>query len=222
MTERIGHEATGVQLFFSGSRSCAVEETAGIVAIGASTGGPGALEKILPRFPGNFPIPILIVQHMPSGFTSTFAERLNSLCSIGVREATQSQGLEAGMAYIAPAGRHMRVVKSVADHKPRIVLDSRRGKAEHMPSIDELMKSVAGLFGSRAIGVIMTGMGCDGAAGIAAIFHQGGLTIGQDESSCAVYGMPRVCAERGILRRVAPVTYIPNIILRAIRSSRQT
>ncbi len=116
----------------------------------------------------------------------------------------------------------MRVVKSLADHKPRIVLDCRRGKAEHMPSIDELMKSVAGLYGNRAIGVIMTGMGCDGAAGIAAIFHQGGLTIGQDESTCTVYGMPRVCAERGVLSRVAPLTYIPNIILRAIRGSRNT
>ena len=222
MTERIAHDSNGAQLFLSSSRSCAVEETSAVVAIGASTGGPGALEKILPRFPGNFPVPILIVQHMPFGFTKPFAERLNSLCSIGVREATQSQGLQPGVAYLAPAGSHMRVVKSLADHKPRIVLDCRRGKAEHMPSIDELMKSVAGLYGNRAIGVIMTGMGCDGAAGIAAIFHQGGLTIGQDESTCTVYGMPRVCAERGVLSRVAPLTYIPNIILRAIRGSRNT
>ena len=222
MTERIAHEGNGAQLFPGGSRSCTVEETPAIVAIGASTGGPGALGRILPRFPADFPIPILIVQHMPFGFTGPFAERLNSLCSIGVREATQSQALQPGMAYIAPAGSHMRVVNSLADHKPRIVLDSRRGKALHIPSIDELMKSVAGLYGNRTIGVVMTGMGCDGAAGIGAIFHKGGLTIGQDEATCTVYGMPRVCAELGILTRVAPLTYIPHLIMRAIRGARCT
>jgi len=211
--------AEGPQLLLGGSRSPATQEIPEIVAIGASTGGPGALEKILPRFPGDLPVPILIVQHMPSGFTRPFAERLNTICSIGVREATQSQRLLPGMAYIAPAGTHMRVVKSLADQKPRIVLDSRRGRAEHIPSIDELLKSVAVVYGSRAIGVIMTGMGSDGAAGIAAIFHQGGLTIGQNEDTCAVYGMPRVCAELGVLTRVAPLTYIPNIVMRAVRNS---
>lgn len=214
------------QLIARDSRSSAAEETPGqiaapeIVAIGISTGGPSALEKILPRFPGNLPVPILIVQHMPSGFTRPFAERLNTLCSISVREATQSQGLQPGMAYIAPAGTHMRVVRSLAGDEPRIVLDYRRGKALHMPSIDELMKSVAELYGNRAIGVIMTGMGSDGAAGIAAIFHRGGLTIGQNEATCTVYGMPRACAELGVLTMIAPLSYIPTVIIRAIRNSR--
>lgn len=191
-------------------------EEPAVVAIGISTGGPSALERILPRFPANLPVPILIVQHMPSGFVAPLAERLNSLCAISVREAAQHQMIEPGTAYLAPAGAHMRVVKSLTDQKPRIVLDSRRGKALHMPSIDELMKSVAAVYRSRVIGVIMTGMGSDGASGMAAIYNQGGLTIGQDETSCTVYGMPRVCAELGVLTRVVTLAHIPNAILRVL------
>lgn len=189
-----------------------------VVAIGLSTGGPSALEQILPRFPNDLPVPILIVQHMPSGFTAPLAQRLNSLCSISVREAKQHQRIESGVAYLAPAGAHMRVVESLTDQKPRIVLDPWRGKALHMPSIDELMKSVAMIYRDRAIGVIMTGMGCDGASGIAAIHHQGGVTIGQDESSCTVYGMPRVCAELGVLTKTVPLVHIPTAIMRAIKN----
>ena len=189
-----------------------------VVAIGVSTGGPSALEQILPRFPSDFPVPILIVQHMPSGFTAPLAERLNSLCSISVREAQQHQKIESGVAYLAPAGTHMRVVESLTDQKPRIVLDRWRGTALHMPSIDELMKSVAAIYRDRAIGVIMTGMGCDGASGIAAIHDQGGVTIGQDESSCTVYGMPRACAELGVLTRTVTLVHIPNAIMRAIKN----
>jgi len=222
MTESTAHEDGRAQQFLSGSRSWAIEEAPAVVAIGTSTGGPGALEKIMPRFPRNFPVPILIVQHMPSGFTKTFAERLNSLCCIEVREATQSQRLQPGVAYIAPAGAHMKVVKSLADSKPRIVLDSRRGKAQHIPSIDELMKSVAEVYRNRAIGVIMTGMGSDGAAGIAAIFREGGLTIGQNEATCTVYGMPRACAELGVLSRIVSLSYIPTVIIRATRNCKRT
>jgi two-component system chemotaxis response regulator CheB len=177
------------------------------------------LERILPRFPANISVPILIVQHMPQGFTKPFAERLNSISSIVVREATQNQSLHPGAAYIAPAGAHMRVVQSLSDHKPRIALDARRGDALHMPSIDELMQSVADLYGNRAIGVIMTGMGCDGAEGMAAIFHAGGITIGQDQATCTVYGMPRVCAELGVLTRVAPLSHIPTEITRLLHHS---
>jgi len=193
-----------------------------VVAMGISTGGPSALERILPRFPGNLPVPILIVQHMPSGFIAPLAERLNSLCSISVREANQHQLIEPGVAYLAPAGSHMRVLKSLTDRGARIVLDPRRGNALHMPSIDELMKSVSVLYRNRAIGVIMTGMGSDGASGIAAIYNQGGLTIGQDETSCTVYGMPRVCAELGVLTRIVTLVHIPNVIISAIRNPKQT
>lgn len=196
-------------------------EVPAVVAIGISTGGPSALEQILPRFSSNLPVPILIVQHMPHGFITPLANRLNSLCSISVREAIQHQLIEPGVAYMAPAGAHMRVVKSFTDQKPRLVLDSRRGKALHMPSIDEMMKSVAAVYRNRAVGVIMTGMGSDGASGIAAIYNQGGLTIGQDETSCTVYGMPRVCAELGILTRIVTLVHIPNVIIQVINNPKR-
>lgn len=189
-----------------------------IVAIGISTGGPRALEQIMPRFPHQFPIPILIVQHMPRGFTGPLSERLNQLCSIRVSEAIQQQRLQPGTAYIAPAGRHMRVVRNLFDDEPMLLLDSHRGHSLHMPSVDLLMKSVAEIYRSSAIGVIMTGMGCDGTEGITAIFKAGGLTIGQDEASCTVYGMPRACAEAGVLTKVAPLSRIPFEIMHALQT----
>jgi two-component system, chemotaxis family, protein-glutamate methylesterase/glutaminase len=191
-----------------------------VVAIGVSTGGPKALEQILPVFPPDFPVPILIVQHMPVGFTATFAQRLNSLCPINVKEAAQGELIRPGAAYIAPAGVHMRVVPRLSDSKPAIGLDKYPEDAMHVPSVDVLMKSVAQVFKNRALGAIMTGMGSDGAAGMAAIFRQGGLTFGQDEASCAVYGMPRVCAQLGVLTHVLSLPDIPACIIRATRRRR--
>jgi len=192
-----------------------------VVAIGVSTGGPKALEQILPRFPSDFPIPLLIVQHMPIGFTGPFAQRLNNLCSIPVREAAQSELIKPGTAYIAPAGLHMRVTRRLSDSKRILCLDSHPEDALHIPSIDILMTSAAEVFRNRVIGVIMTGMGCDGAEGMTAIFRHGGLTIGQDEATCAVYGMPRACAELGIIMRVVPLFEIPSQIIHATRRRKQ-
>jgi two-component system, chemotaxis family, protein-glutamate methylesterase/glutaminase len=188
-----------------------------IVAIGVSTGGPKALEQILPRFPVDLPVPIVIVQHMPVGFTGPFAERLDALCSIGVLEAAQGELIQSGVAYIAPAGTHMRVSRRASDAQLIVSLDSQARDALHIPSIDVLMKSVAELFHSRAMGVIMTGMGSDGAEGISAVFHEGGLTIGQDEATCAVYGMPRACSELGVLSRMVPLLDIPKQIIQETR-----
>src|SRR4051794_30248083 len=182
--------------------------TPAVVAIGVSTGGPKALEQILPSFPADFPIPILIVQHMPIGFTAPFAHRLDSLCRINVREAVQNEMLCPETAYIAPAGLHMRVVRRLCDSRPAISIDHHPEDAPHIPSVDVLMDSVAQVFSNRSIGVIMTGMGSDGAVGIGSIFHHGGITIGQDEASCAVYGMPRACAQLGILTHVLPLADI--------------
>jgi two-component system, chemotaxis family, protein-glutamate methylesterase/glutaminase len=192
-----------------------------IVVFGVSTGGPKALEQILPRFPGNFALPILIVQHMPVGFTAPFAQRLNTLCSIAVHEATQREVIQPGIAYIAPAGLHMRVVNRVSDSKTILTLDRHPEDSLHVPSVDILMNSVAEVFKNRALGVIMTGMGSDGATGMSAIYRQGGITIGQDEATCAVYGMPRVCAERGILTRIVPLEDIPAQILHFTRRRRR-
>jgi len=186
-----------------------------VVAIGVSTGGPKALEQMLPCFPGSFSLPIMIVQHMPVGFTAAFAQRLNNLCAIAVREARHHEPIEAGVAYIAPAGKHMRILQPPFDLQPIVSLDPQPQNALHIPSIDILLNSVADTFHDRAIGVIMTGMGSDGAEGMSAIFQEGGLTIGQDQASCAVYGMPRVCANLGILNEIVPLAEIPKQIMRA-------
>jgi two-component system chemotaxis response regulator CheB len=195
--------------------------TIALVAIGLSTGGPKVLEQILPKFPEEFPVPILIVQHMPLGFTAPLARRLDSCSSITVKEAAQGESICPGTAYIAPAGLHMRVAPRLWGSDPVISLDDLPRNALHIPSVDELMKSVAQMFQNRSIGVIMTGMGSDGAAGITAIHKQGGLTIGQDEESCAVYGMPKACAQLGVLSHVLPLSDIPFYIMNATQYRRR-
>jgi two-component system, chemotaxis family, protein-glutamate methylesterase/glutaminase len=187
-----------------------------VVAVGISTGGPKALQEILPCFPRDFSVPILIVQHMPPGFTGPFAQRLNNLCALAVCEATHHDYLQPGVIYIAPAGLHMTVERQV-DSRTLICLNNQPQDCLHIPSVDILMKSVAEGFGNQALGVIMTGMGSDGAEGMRAIHRRGGFTIGQDEATCTVYGMPRACAEMRVLSRVAPLAQIPGLILQATR-----
>ena len=191
--------------------------TPSIVAMGVSTGGPKALQEILPRFPRDLPVPILIVQHMPAGFTGPFAQRLDALCALTVREATARELIQPGTVYIAPAGLHMRVERRLSDGRVMISLDPEPEDALHIPSVDVLMQSVAALYGNTAMGVIMTGMGADGAEGMKAIHLAGGLTIGQDEASCTVYGMPRACADLGILGRIVPLNEIPAHIVQTTR-----
>lgn len=191
-----------------------------IVAIGTSTGGPKALQEILPLFPGDLPIPILIVQHMPAGFTAPFAQRLNSLCSLTVREASNRETIQPGVVYIAPAGLHMSVER-LSDSRTILRLGTHPENSLHTPSVNVLMNSVAAVFGNLALGVILTGMGSDGAEGMSAIHRRGGLTIGQDEATSTVYGMPRVCAELGVLTRIVPLPLIPTHILHATRSRKQ-
>jgi two-component system chemotaxis response regulator CheB len=184
-----------------------------IVALGISTGGPKALQEILPALPRSLSVPIVIVQHMPVGFTGPFARRLNSLCALSVREAAHGASLEPGVIYIAPAGRHLTIERSGA--RASICLSEAPLNQLHTPSIDVMMKSVAAAFQSQAMGIIMTGMGADGSQGMRAIHECGGFTVGQDEPSCAVYGMPRVCAEMGILHHVVPLNQIPYEVLQA-------
>ena len=191
-----------------------------IVALGTSTGGPKALQEILPLFPRDLSVPILIVQHLPPGFTGTFAQRMDALCSVTVREATHGEPIQPGVVYIAPAGMHMTVERP-SDSRAIIWLDTRPEDCLHIPSVDVLMKSVAEAFGNGALGVIMSGMGSDGAEGMKAIHRRGGLTIGQDEASCTVYSMPRACAELGVLSRVVPLLEIPGQILQATRYHRR-
>lgn len=190
--------------------------TPAIVVIGTSTGGPKALQETLPLLPRELPVPVLVVQHMPAGFTSAFAQRLNALCSVTVREAVDRDVLQPGVVYIAPAGMHMTVERP-SESRAFICLDTQPENSLHIPSVDVTMKAVAESFGNLAMGVIMTGMGSDGALGMEAIHHKGGITIGQDEATCTVYGMPRACAELGVLQRVVPLSQISEQIVKATR-----
>jgi two-component system chemotaxis response regulator CheB len=185
-----------------------------IVAIGISTGGPKALQDILPTLPKDLSIPIVVVQHMPPSFTAPFAQRLNKLCAISICEASDRESVRPGVVYIAPSGSHITVERPTGS-RTVIRLSDKPENQSHIPSADVMMQSVADAFGSLAMGIIMTGMGSDGARGMDAIHRAGGLTVGQDEMSCGVYGMPRVCAEMGILDRVVPLLQIPEEILLA-------
>jgi two-component system chemotaxis response regulator CheB len=174
---------------------------------------------MLPLLPRDLSVPILIVQHMPAGFTAPFAQRLNSLCSVTVREARHGETVQPGVVYLAAAGKHMRVER-ISLSRTILCLDTHPDDCLHIPSVNVLMNSVAMAYRNLALGIIMTGMGSDGAEGMQSIFRAGGLTIGQDEATCTVYGMPRVCAELGILARVVPLSQIPKQILEATQFRR--
>ena len=190
-----------------------------IVAIGTSTGGPEALQDLLPQLPADLPVGVIVVQHMPQGFTGPLAKRLNTISAIEVREAEHGDFVEAGKVYIAPAGRHITVAQhgTISELKTKICLSDLPLGTLHRPSADVMMLSVAGVFGRYSCGIILTGMGDDGLKGMSAIHDAGGITIGQDEASSAVYGMPRVCAERGILQGVFPLSQMKEQILHALR-----
>src|SRR5262249_43093050 len=153
--------------------------------------------------------------HMPPGFTAPFARRLDSLSKLKVREASQGDVVEPGSVYIAPAGQHTTILRRGS--KTILHLSSEPSGALHKPSVDVAMLSAAEQFGSHAFGVIMTGMGSDGLHGMTAIRDAGGITMGQDEATSAVYGMPRCCAEHGVLQKVVPLQHLPRQILNAVR-----
>ncbi|XHS80115.1 chemotaxis response regulator protein-glutamate methylesterase [Burkholderiaceae bacterium UC74_6] len=171
-----------------------------IVAIGASTGGTQALESVLTSLPSHSP-PIVVVQHMPEKFTAAFAERLNGLSRINVIELNAPTVLVPGLAVIAPGGRHMQVRRDSSGQFIAEVVDGPPVK-RHKPSLDVLFRSVAKAAGAQALGVILTGMGDDGAAGLAQMHDAGARTIAQDEASCVVFGMPREAIKLGAADRV--------------------
>jgi two-component system chemotaxis response regulator CheB len=184
-----------------------------LVCIGSSTGGPKALQQILPMLPPDLPAPIAIVQHMPPGFTGPFAKRLDSICQLHVKEVEPNEPLQAGVIYIGVAGAQFRVVRRGSGSFAHI--SSIPTNTAHIPSVDILMLSAADQFGQLAMGVILTGMGADGLHGISAIYRAGGYTVGESEHSCVVYGMPRACAEAGVLHGVFALETIPGEIARA-------
>ncbi len=163
-----------------------------LCVIGASTGGPAAVQRILQRLPGRFPLPVVVVQHMPPGFTDAFARRLDSLSRLRVTEAVEGHRLAAGDVVIAPGGRHLRVSPGLA-----VVLSPEPADARHIPSVDVTMRSAARSRPGRVLGILLTGMGEDGAEGMATIRAGGGVTFAESEASCVVYGMPRAAVRRG-------------------------
>jgi len=171
-----------------------------VVAIGVSTGGPQALEFVLSQLPGDFPGAIAVVQHMPEGFTDMFARRLDEVCPLRVKEAQSGDALQAGRVLICPGNRHMKV-KRLSQGTIVALTDEPRVNG-HRPSADVLLRSVAEQFKGQAVGILMTGMGDDGAEGLGAIKKEGGMTIAQNEESCVVYGMPKAAIERGYATRV--------------------
>jgi two-component system chemotaxis response regulator CheB len=170
-----------------------------VIGIGASTGGVEALREILVNLPPRMP-PILIAQHMPPGFTETFARRLNSICQIGVREAEDGQVACHGMAYIAPGGRHLSLTRRMGGYVLRVSDEPPVNR--HRPSVDPLFRSIAKAAGARAIGVMLTGMGGDGAEAMLEMRRAGAHTIAQDEASSVVFGMPRQAIALGGVREV--------------------
>ena len=185
-----------------------------LVAIGTSTGGTQALDAVLRALPAEVP-GIVVVQHMPAQFTATFAERLDSHCRIRVREAKNGDRVEPGLALIAPGGRHM-VVRRAPSHYYVDIVDGPPVN-RHRPSVDVLFRSVAVCAGPAATGIIMTGMGDDGARGMKEMADVGAHTIAQDEKSCVVFGMPKVAIELGGARQILPLDRIHETIVAAGR-----
>ena len=171
-----------------------------VVAIGISTGGPQALTEILPQFPDSFPFGILIVQHMPEGFTELFARRLDSICNISVKEAADGDIVRPGLALIARGNKHLKVKRT--HYGVVSVLSQAIEVSGHRPSANVLFDSIAEEYGNSTIGIIMTGMGDDGVEGLGRIKEKGGLTIAQDEETSVIYGMPKVAVEKGYVDMV--------------------
>ncbi len=189
-----------------------------LVLIGTSTGGPKALQDVIPTLPSSINAGILIVQHMPPGFTKSLAERLDSMSRIKVKEAEHGEKVVSGCAYIAPGDSHMLVKSHVSDQARSlyIVLDKSAPIGGHRPAVNSMMESAADQFWAHMVGVIMTGMGSDGAEGIKQIKAKNGKNIAEDKSSCIVYGMPKAAAETGAVDKVVPLNEIGDWIVRML------
>lgn len=189
-----------------------------VVAIGLSTGGPNALAALLPELPADFPVPILIVQHMPRLFTGQLAARLAARCALEVREGHHGAAIGPGQAWIAPGDHHMTVVRGA--RAPRLRIFQGPPENSCRPAADPLFRSVARSFGARALAVVMTGMGQDGLRGCECIRRAGGQVVVQDEPSSVVWGMPGAVAAAGLAHKVLPLSQIGAELVRRAAGGR--
>lgn len=187
----------------------------GIVTIGTSTGGPGALQQIIPYLPTDFPVPVVIAQHMPPNFTRPFSERLNQLSKITVKEAEEGEPLKPGFVFVAPGRGHMRL-KRVRGIETVVSISESKEDFIYRPSVDALALSVSELYPGRALGVILTGMGNDGLMGFKSIKQTGGKIYAQDEKTCVVFGMPKAIIEAGLADKVLPLEEIAGEIINSV------
>jgi two-component system chemotaxis response regulator CheB len=185
-----------------------------VVAIGTSTGGPTALQAVIPRLPANLAAAVLVVQHIPVGFTRYLADRLAQRSALPVAEARDRQVVTPGRVLIAPAGLHMKLAQR--GDAVEIQLDEEPRSSLHRPSADVLMTSVAQVYGGRSVGVILTGMGTDGAEGLGAIRKVGGRTLAESEETSVIYGMPKAAIEAGVVDRAVPLHEMADAILSAV------
>lgn len=184
-----------------------------VLSIGASTGGPPALQHILSKLPKSFPVPIVIAQHMPKLFTQSFSQRLNTVSQLHVKEAEENEPLRAGVALVAPGDTHMTLKRKGKEIIVEFVNDSR---FIYRPSVDLLMSSTASVFKEQSIGVILTGMGTDGLNGMRELKSKRGYIIAQDEETCVVYGMPRAVVSANLADAVLPIDKISEEIMRVL------
>jgi two-component system, chemotaxis family, protein-glutamate methylesterase/glutaminase len=182
-----------------------------LVAIGVSTGGPPAVQKVLSVLPQDFPAGILIAQHMPAAFTGPFAKRLDGVCQITVKEAEDGERLQTGVAYVAPGGKHLRIDQKISRIDVRVVEEPR--EALYKPSASVLFDAVALGVGRRALGVVLTGMGSDGLEGMRALKAKGGRALAQSDSTCVVYGMPKAIVDAGLADEIVDIDDMGEAIL---------
>ncbi|MEM3698283.1 MAG: chemotaxis protein CheB, partial [Archaeoglobaceae archaeon] len=182
------------------------------VLIGSSTGGPSALEQVIPRLPSDFPAPVFVVQHMPPNFTKQLAERLNEISEIEVKEAEDNEKVARGVAYIAPGGRHMKLRRALNVVRIKVVDGESVNNVK--PSVDITAESIAQVYGGNVVGVVLTGMGEDGAKGMKKIHDLGGKVIACSEDTCVVFGMPKAVIDLGVADSVKPLFEIAEEIAR--------
>jgi len=182
-----------------------------IVAIGVSTGGPPAVQKVLSQLPADFPASILIAQHMPAAFTGPFAKRLDGVCRIAVKEAENGERLRPGTAYIAPGGKHLRVDQKIS--MVEVVVTPEPAEALYKPSANVLIESVAQAMGRRTLGVILTGMGSDGLEGMRVLKQKGGRALAQSDATCVVYGMPKAIVDAGLADEIIDIDDMASAIM---------